>query len=152
MDGFHLADAELARLGLSRRKGAPATFDAAGYVAMLRRLRENTDEIVYVPGFERDLEQPISGAIPVPRSARVIVTEGNYLLLDGAWSGVRPLLDEVWFVQVDEPTRLARLLARHVRFGKSPEFARAWIESNDQLNAAEIEATMHRADLVVREL
>ncbi|GLY73756.1 nucleoside/nucleotide kinase family protein [Actinoallomurus iriomotensis] len=150
MDGFHLADVELDRLGRRDRKGAPDTFDAAGYVALLRRLRENTDEVVYAPAFERDLEQPIAGSIPVPRSAPLIITEGNYLLLDDPpWRAVRDLLDEVWFVDADEATRVDRLVRRHVRFGKSPPAARAWVRRVDLRNAATILAGRERADLVV---
>jgi len=149
MDGFHLADVELERIGRRDRKGAPDTFDAYGYVALLRRLRENTDPIVYVPGFDRALEQPIAGSLPVFQQTRVIITEGNYLLLDGHWSGVRPLLDETWFCRPDEDVRMQRLLARHIRFGKTPEFARTWIEQTDQPNAETISATQSRADLLV---
>ncbi|MEQ8145020.1 nucleoside/nucleotide kinase family protein [Streptomyces sp. OP7] len=153
MDGFHLADAELDRLGRRDRKGAPDTFDAAGYAALLGRLREEgDDEVVYAPGFERDLEQPLAGAIPVPPAARLVVTEGNYLLLGtGAWSRVRPLLDEVWFCAPDEEERLRRLIARHERFGKSHEEAVAWVERSDERNAALVAATRDRADLVVPE-
>jgi pantothenate kinase len=150
MDGFHLADVELDRLGRRDRKGAPDTFDAAGYVALLRRLRENTDEVVYAPAFERDLEQPIAGSIPVPRSVPLVITEGNYLLLDDPpWRAVRDLLDEVWFVDADEATRVDRLVRRHVRFGKSPPAARAWVRRVDLRNAATILAGRERADLVV---
>ncbi|MER7740390.1 nucleoside/nucleotide kinase family protein [Streptomyces sp. NPDC096538] len=153
MDGFHLADAELDRLGRRDRKGAPDTFDAAGYAALLRRLREEgDDEVVYAPGFERDLEQPLAGAIPVPPAARLVVTEGNYLLLGtGAWARVRPLLDEVWFCAPDEQERLRRLIARHERFGKSHEEAVAWVERSDEPNAALVAGTRDRADLVVPE-
>ncbi|MEU1081097.1 nucleoside/nucleotide kinase family protein [Streptomyces sp. NPDC005908] len=151
MDGFHLADAELDRLGRRDRKGAPDTFDAAGYAALLRRLREeDDDEVVYAPGFERDLEQPLAGAIPVPPAARLVITEGNYLLLGtGAWARVRPLLDEVWFCAPDEEERLRRLIARHERFGKSHEEAVAWVRRSDERNAALVAATRDRADLVV---
>jgi pantothenate kinase len=149
MDGFHLADGELDRLRLRGRKGAPATFDALGYVALLRRLRENTDAVVYAPGFERTLEQPIAGSIPVFQSAPVVITEGNYLLLGGRWSGVRPMLDEIWFVRVDDDVRLDRLMARHLRFGKSPGAAECWIQETDQPNSDLIEATMGAADLVL---
>ncbi len=151
MDGFHLADVELDRLGRRDRKGAPDTFDAAGYAALLRRLREETgDEVVYAPGFERVLEQPVAGAIPIPPTARLVVTEGNYLLLDtGAWARVRPQLDEVWFCELDEDERLRRLVGRHERFGKSHEEAVTWVMRSDQRNAELVAATRERADLVV---
>lgn len=151
MDGFHLADAELDRLGRRDRKGAPDTFDAAGYAELLRRLREETyDDVVYAPGFERVLEQPIAGAVPVPPTARLVVTEGNYLLLDtGAWARVRPQLDEVWFCELDEEERLRRLVARHEEFGKRRDEAMAWALRSDQPNAELIAPTRHRADLVV---
>ncbi|MGW4290950.1 nucleoside/nucleotide kinase family protein [Streptomyces sp. NPDC004673] len=153
MDGFHLADAELDRLGRRDRKGAPDTFDAAGYAALLRRLREtpaDADEVVYAPSFERDLEQPVAGSIPVPPSARLVVTEGNYLLLrEGSWAGVRPLLDEVWYCEVDEPERVRRLVARHVEFGKEHTAAVAWVLGTDQRNAELIATTRDRADLVI---
>lgn len=146
MDGFHLADVELDRLGLRDRKGAPETFDAAGYAALLKRLREETDDVVYAPGFERVLEQPIAGAVPVLPTARLVVTEGNYLLL---WPRVRSQLDEVWFCEPDEDERLRRLIARHEEFGKSHEDAVAWVLRSDQANAVLVAATRDRADLVV---
>ncbi|MGC2999049.1 nucleoside/nucleotide kinase family protein [Streptomyces sp. G35A] len=151
MDGFHLADAELDRLGLRDRKGAPDTFDAAGYAALLRRLREEAyGDVVYAPGFERVLEQPIAGAVPVPPAARLVVTEGNYLLLDtGAWARVRPELDEVWFCALDEEERVRRLVARHEEFGKSHEEAVAWVLRSDRRNAELVDSTRDRADLVV---
>ncbi|MFE2416061.1 nucleoside/nucleotide kinase family protein [Streptomyces hokutonensis] len=150
MDGFHLADVELDRLGRRERKGAPDTFDAAGYAALLRRVREETDEIVYAPGFERVLEQPIAGAIPVPPAARLVVTEGNYLLLEaGSWARVRPCLDEVWFCEADEGERVRRLVARHEEFGKDHETAVAWVLGTDQRNADLVAATRGRADLVI---
>jgi pantothenate kinase len=152
MDGYHLADVELERLGLRQAKGAPDTFDAGGYVALLARLQaaDPADTVVYAPAFERTLEQPLAGAIPVPAAARLVVTEGNYLLLDtGRWPAVRPLLDEVWFCALRDDVRLDRLHARHVTFGKAPDEAVAWVASVDEPNAALIEATRHRADLLV---
>jgi pantothenate kinase len=151
MDGFHLADVALERIGLRHAKGAPDTFDAGGYVALLRRLRSpEPEEVVYAPMFERDLEQPLAGAVAVPRSATLVLTEGNYLLLDrGRWPEVRPLLDEVWFCAPAPDVRLARLTARHVAFGKEPAAATAWIAAVDEPNAALVEATRGRADLVV---
>ncbi|WP_329223204.1 nucleoside/nucleotide kinase family protein [Streptomyces sp. NBC_01485] len=153
MDGFHLADVELDRLGRRGRKGAPDTFDAAGYAALLRRLREESDGdgVVYAPGFERVLEQPIAGALPVPPTARLIVTEGNYLLLGtGAWTRVRAALDAVWFCELEEDERVRRLVARHEEFGKTHEEAVAWVLRTDQRNAELVAATRDRADLVVR--
>jgi pantothenate kinase len=155
MDGYHLADVELERLGRRKAKGAPDTFDAGGYVALLARLRaaDPADDVVYAPAFERTLEQPLAGAIPVPAAARLVLTEGNYLLLDsGRWGAVRPLLDEVWFCALDEGERLRRLVDRHVTFGKAPAAARAWVEAVDEPNAALIEATRDRADLVVTDV
>jgi len=148
MDGFHLADISLERLGLRERKGAPQTFDALGYAALLKRLRESGD-LVYAPGFERTLEQPIAASIAVAPRARVVVTEGNYLLLDGDWERAREQIDEVWFCRMPPELRTRRLLERHVRFGKAPAFAREWIEQVDEPNARLIEATGERADLQV---
>ncbi|MFD4552405.1 nucleoside/nucleotide kinase family protein [Streptomyces sp. NPDC058466] len=150
MDGFHLADVELDRLGRRDRKGAPDTFDAAGYAALLRRLREDEDGLVYAPGFERTLEQPIAGALPVPRTARLIITEGNYLLLrDADWARARAQLDEVWFCELDDAERVRRLVARHEEFGKDHDTAVAWVLGTDQRNAELVAATRDRADLVV---
>ena len=150
MDGFHLADVELDRLGRRDRKGAPDTFDAAGYAALLRRLHEEATDTVYAPGFERVLAQPIAGAVPVEPTARLVVTEGNYLLLDtGAWARVRPQLDEVWFCELDEAERLRRLIARHEQFGKTHDQAVAWVLRSDQRNAELVAGTRDKADLVV---
>ena len=150
MDGFHLSDRELQRLGLLERKGAPETFDAHGYAALLGRLRADRAAVVYAPGFDRTLEQPLAGDIPVFPAARVILTEGNYLLLDRPeWRHVRSHCDEVWYVDDDEQ-RQARLLERHIRFGKTPEAAAAWVRDVDQPNAGLVRASRARADLAIR--
>lgn len=152
MDGFHLANSELVRLGRRGRKGAEDTFDSAGYVALLRRLREQQhDEIVYAPEFRRDVDESIGSAIPVFARCPLIVTEGNYLLLEsGHWSNVRPLLDEVWYVEVDDELRRERLVARHMQFGMTERAARDWAMLTDEPNAVLIAASRVRADLVVR--
>ena len=151
MDGFHLADAQLDRLGRRDRKGAPDTFDVDGYVATLARVRSDAGSTIYVPGFERDLEQPIAAALVIEPTVRLVVTEGNYLLLPhGGWEQVRPLLAEVWFVSVDDALRVERLIRRHEEFGKSPAAAREWVERNDEANAALVAATRGTADVVVR--
>jgi pantothenate kinase len=152
MDGFHLAQVELERLGRAARKGAHDTFDASGYGALLRRLRaRGAGETVYAPAFRREIEEPIAGAIAVPAEVPLVITEGNYLLLDrGPWAAVRELLDEVWFVTGDETVRVERLVRRHMQFGRSEADARAWVRDTDEPNARLIEATRVRADLVFR--
>ena len=150
MDGFHLADAELRRLGRSDRKGAPDTFDAAGYVHLLRRLVERTEDVVHAPVFRRELELAEAGALPVPSTAALVVTEGNYLLLDGPFAPVRGLLTECWYVDVDPALRLERLVARHERHGRTRAAAVQWVERTDEPNARLVEATRDRADLRVR--
>ena len=152
MDGFHLAQCELQRLGRAARKGAPDTFDAAGFAALLMRLRtQRDDEIVYAPAFRREIEEPIAGAIAVLPQTQLVITEGNYLLLDEEpWARVAPLLHQCWYVEVDEALRDARLLARHVQFGRSPAAARAWMDATDAPNAQRIAATRGRADWVFR--
>jgi pantothenate kinase len=152
MDGLHLADAELTRLGRRMRKGAPDTFDGFGYLALLRRLRSpGPGEIVYAPAFERTIEQPIAGSIAVDPSVPLVVTEGNYLLLDDPpWHQVRALLDETWFVEIDDEVRVSRLIRRHIEFGKTQEQAAEWVERLDEQNARLIAATRDRADLIVR--
>jgi pantothenate kinase len=151
MDGFHLADAALDRLGLRDRKGAPETFDGWGYLALLRRLAAETDHPVYAPGFERTLEQPLAGSIAVDPGVRLVVTEGNYLLLAGLpWPQVRAALTEVWYVDADPGRRRERLLARHVAYGKQPAAAQAWMAAVDDPNATLVESTRTRADLIIR--
>ena len=149
MDGFHLADEELRRLGRLDRKGAPDTFDVGGYVSLLRRLSGTHDGVVYAPEFDRHFEQPIAGSIVIPPSVRLVITEGNYLLFDGAWAQVREFLAETWYVEVDEGERLRRLVARHIEFGKPADAAREWARDVDQRNADLVAACRHRADLVV---
>jgi pantothenate kinase len=151
MDGFHLAQAELARLGRLERKGAPDTFDAAGYVKLIRRLRDPGEDLVYVPAFDRKIEEPIAGAIAVPSDVPLVVTEGNYLLLETEpWRALRELLDEVWFLDPGDDLRVERLIARHVAFGKSTEAARTWSLGPDQHNADLVRSTRVRADRIVR--
>ena len=151
MDGFHLANRELERLRRRDRKGAVDTFDAAGYVALLRRLRDPREELVYAPEFRREIEEPIACAIPVPHDIPLIITEGNYLLVDsGPWRVVAGLLDEAWYLEPPEHVRLDRLVARHMAYGKDPAAARAWSLGSDQRNADLVAANRRHADLIVR--
>ena len=150
LDGFHLHDDVLARLGLGDRKGAPETFDVAGFTALLRRLRAETGHTVYAPEFDRTRELSLAGAIAVRPEHRLVVTEGNYLLYDDAgWSDVLPLLDETWYVESDEEVRVARLVQRHVDHGKDAETAHCWATVSDQANAELVARTRAAADLVV---
>ena len=151
MDAFHLAQAELERLGRADRKGAIDTFDGAGYVALLRRLRAADEDVVYAPEFRREIEEPVNAAVAVPRYVPLVITEGNYLLVDREpWAQVRELLDEAWYVVQDEPTRIRLLIERHIAFGKAPAYAHDWVHRSDQRNAALVATTRGRADLVVR--
>jgi pantothenate kinase len=150
MDGFHLAQAELVRLGRAERKGAPDTFDVRGYVALLRRIRTADEDVVYAPAFDRHLEEPIAGAIAVPREAPLVVTEGNYLLLgSGSWAEVRQLLDEAWYLDLDPGTRRDGLVARHAAHGRTAEEAHRWAHGSDERNAVLVAASAGRADVRV---
>ena len=150
MDGFHLADVQLDALHRRDRKGAPDTFDTAGYAALLHRINEDRDEVVYAPAFDRGLEQPIAGSIAVPPHVRLVVTEGNYLLLgDTDWQSVHRELVETWYCDIPADERVRRLVARHHQFGKALPFAQEWVHSVDEPNARIVEASRPLADLVL---
>jgi pantothenate kinase len=150
MDGFHLTNHELVRLGRRERKGAPDTFDVAGYVSLLRRLREDASHTVYAPEFDRTAEMSVAGAIAVAPQVPLVVTEGNYLLLESTdWGDVKPLIDETWFLLPDEKIRVDRLIQRHVDHGKSPQAARDWFQGSDRHNGDLVLQTRHRAEVIV---
>jgi pantothenate kinase len=149
MDGFHLAQSQLRRLGREERKGAIDTFDGDGFVALVRRLRA-ADADVYAPTFRRDIEEPIAGAIHVAARVPLVVLEGNYLLADQPpWDALRGLIDEVWYLEPPRDVRLERLVARHMAFGRDRETARAWALGTDERNARLIESTRRRADVLI---
>lgn len=150
MDGYHLANQELTRLGRQARKGAPDTFDVGGYRAALLRLRACEDDTVYLPHFAREIEEPIANAIPVGREVQLVISEGNYLLIpEGPWARVAGLFDERWYVEVDSATRMRRLVERHQRYGRTLAQAQAWAERVDEPNARLIEQYRGRADFVL---
>ena len=152
MDGWHLAQDVLTRVGTVTRKGAPDTFDGAGYVDALRRVRDQgpDDLPVWLPEFRRGIEDAVAGAVEVRPEHRLVVTEGNYLLLDTApWDAVRSLLDICWYVDVADEVRLTRLAARHEHFGRSVDEAEHRARVVDQSNADLVEAMAGRADAVV---
>jgi len=152
MDGYHLAQAELERLGRAHRKGAPDTFDGHGFVALLARVagQRAGDPVVYAPLFRREIEEPIANAVPISAEVPLVIVEGNYLLVsEGAWAGVRPHLRECWYADLPDDVRLARLIARHVAHGRSPGAAAEWVHRSDEDNARLIATTRSRADLLV---
>ncbi|WP_285114581.1 nucleoside/nucleotide kinase family protein [Leifsonia sp. fls2-241-R2A-40a] len=150
MDGFHLANATLDALGRHDRKGAIDTFDGWGFVALLERVLSETGNPVYAPAFERTVDEPVAGSIAVPPEARLVVVEGNYLLVDAdPWSRIPALLAESWFVATPEEVRMRRLVDRHTRHGRTVEAATAWARDVDGSNAVLIEASRARATFVV---
>jgi pantothenate kinase len=153
MDGFHLANEVLIELGRRDRKGAHDTFDDGGYARLIAALRaqRGDDPVVYAPRFRREIEESIGSSIPVLPSVPLVVTEGNYLLLEcDAWPAARSCVDEVWFLAPATDIRHARLLRRHEAYGKSPEEAASWALGPDERNAQLIESTAGRADRIVR--
>lgn len=150
MDGFHLADVELERLGLIGRKGAIETFDVWGYRSLLERVRQETDVVVYAPDFGREIEQPIAGSIPVLPSHSLVVTEGNYLLSElPPWAEVRSLIDEIWYCDLESDVRIERLVKRHENYGKTRSEARNWVEMVDEPNALSVMRFRSEADVIV---
>ena len=150
MDGFHLANSELERLGRADRKGAIDTFDAHGFVSLVQRLRVRAESVVYAPDYVRDIEEAIAGAIAIPSDTPVIITEGNYLLAtDEPWNRLRELVDEIWYLDTPTDVRVERLIKRHRRFGKTPEHARRWALGPDETNAQFIRQTREAADQTI---
>lgn len=145
MDGYHLPQARLVELGRRDRMGAPDTFDLDALLLTLRDLHVGGGT-VFAPDFDRTIEEPVPDAIAIQPERRPVIVEGNYLLL---WEQVRRSLDLTVYVQLDDETRLRRLIERHVRFGKSEADARAWAAGPDEANARLIAATAHLADHVV---
>lgn len=149
MDGFHLPQAELVALGRRERMGAPDTFDVDGFAALLAALRAD-DAPVAAPDFDRGIDEAVPGAIQIDKRHRIVIVEGNYLLHDAdGWERIAPLLDITAFLQLDANVRQERLIARHIRHGKTPDAARAWALGPDEQNAALIRAGANRADMQV---
>jgi pantothenate kinase len=150
MDGFHYDDAVLIARGARARKGAPDTFDVAGFRHLLTRLR--TEDEVAIPLFDRDLEISRAGADIVGPQDRILIVEGNYLLLNEApWPDLAPLFDLTIWIDVPEAELDRRLMARWAHYGKTPDEARAWIDGNDMPNIRRVVAGSRPADLVIRQ-
>lgn len=138
MDGWHLAHTVLERRGLTSIKGSPSTFDAAGFVALVRRVRaqRDRDAAIWVPEFRREIEDAVAGALKVRGDHRLVIVEGNYLLLDEApWNDLASLFDVAWMLRPDEWVRQARLVQRHERYGRNAQAARDQALGPDQANA-----------------
>lgn len=150
MDGFHLSNDQLKILGRTDRKGAPDTFDSNGYVELLQRIKTNKSDEIYFPIFHRDIEESIAAEGVVHPHTTLVLTEGNYLLVENdGWAGVADLLTESWFVDIDNDKRMARLVARHIKYGKSADAAHAWANGPDAKNAEIVETTRELADLII---
>lgn len=153
MDGFHLAQSVLDEHGLAAVKGAPETFDARGYAEVLRRVRSQHPgaATIWAPIFDRSIENAIAGSIGITPEHRLIVTEGNYLLLDNdPWPVARSHVDECWHLDLPDDVRRARLTARHQSFGRSPQEAAERTNGSDEANARLVAAHRNCADLFVR--
>ncbi|MFG1910230.1 nucleoside/nucleotide kinase family protein [Kribbella sp. NPDC048928] len=150
MDGFHRTNAELERLGLLSRKGAPETFDLPGYLNLLRRLRDDDGTAVVAPVFDRVVDEPIEDGITIAPAARVVVTEGNYLLHDqDGWHQVAEHLDEIWWLSCADDERGRRLVERHQAFGRSAADAAEFVARSDQANATLIAGNHHHANFIL---
>jgi pantothenate kinase len=150
MDGYHLSNKVLVELGRRDRKGAPDTFDAKGFVSLLERIRTDIDQDIYFPVFHREIEESYSAEGVVKAGTKLVLTEGNYLLLnDDHWNGILALLDEAWYLSPDDSVRQERLIARHMKYGKSREEAKFWSLGSDEANAKIIAASSHYATRIV---
>jgi pantothenate kinase len=147
LDGFHLSNEHLDELGLRKVKGAPETFDVEGFVRLLERVRGDPGSTILWPGFDRAIEQTVPDAIPITSSTRLVVTEGNYLLLDRpGWRQVRPLLDEAWYVDAPRALLRQRLLARASAGDRTEPEAVSHVDESDLRNAELVAVTRAAAD------
>lgn len=137
MDGFHLDNAVLDARGLRPRKGAPETLDVAGFIYLVRRLRNNVE--VFAPTFDRPRDLSVANAIAVPADCPVVILEGNYLMLDEApWRELAPLFDLTVRLHVPMPELRARLIQRWLSHNLSRAAATRRAESNDIPNAQRV--------------
>jgi pantothenate kinase len=150
MDGFHMLNSKLHELNRRDRKGAPDTFEVSDFVDLLQRLKNQHEEIILAPDFDRTIDAPVADAIAIHKSVPLVITEGNYLLRNqGGWEAVAPLLSQSWFVLLDDEVRQERLIKRHISFGMTREEAAAWTLGSDEANAMRIREDVMRADLVI---
>ena len=150
MDGYHLSNKLLAEYEKADRKGAYDTFDAIGYSELIKRIKSDSDSDIYFPIFHREIEESIVAEGVVLKDCKVVLTEGNYLLLDNyGWQDVKSFFTESWYIQIDDELRRERLMARSIRYGRSPEIAYKWTHGSDEVNAKVVETTMNNADVIL---
>lgn len=150
MDGYHLSNAQLERLGLLDRKGAPATFDVDGYAAMLARVATDDGRDIYVPDYDRTLHEPVAARHLIQKQARLVVTEGNYLAVDAPeWRAARRFIDHLWYLDAPDALREERLIERQVRGGRDTEAAENWVRHSDRLNGDLVKRSQGNADRTV---
>lgn len=154
MDGFHFSNAVLDELGRHQRKGAPDTFDVAGYLAVLDRVRrtgpDGEPREVLAPVYRRDLHEPVAAGTRIA-SRGIVVTEGNYLALNSlGWEGARERIDLLVMVEVDEAELISRLVARHMSFGRHRADAGHWVRAVDLPNARLVADSANRCDEIWR--
>ncbi|MFZ4064483.1 MAG: nucleoside/nucleotide kinase family protein [Candidatus Nanopelagicaceae bacterium] len=151
MDGYHLSNEELIELGRHNRKGAPDTFDVFGFISLVTKVKNETAKDHTFPIFHREIEASKADEGLVPRNIKVIVIEGNYLFSEEyGWGKVFPLLDQSWFIEIDDEVRMQRLIARHIKYGKSPQEAEDWSRGSDEANAKFIAKTASRAERIIK--
>lgn len=142
MDGYHFSNEELESKGLLALKGVPDTFDASSFIVLLKELRKPAVKTVCCPKFDRSIEASIPDGIAIEPEHRLLVVEGNYLLLDKEpWNSIRDLLDEAWFLHADLNTILPRLVERHREGGRTESGIKTKMESTDIPNAHLIDKT-----------
>ena len=151
MDGFHYDDLVLNERGWRARKGAPETFDVAGLEHLLARLRNNSEQEIAVPVFDRALEISRAGALIIPRSTRFVIVEGNYLLLRQVpWTNLLRYYDMTVFLQVEERVLRERLEMRWRLFGFNNEEVQAKVVQNDLPNALLVTSQSQSPDFLIR--
>jgi pantothenate kinase len=149
MDGYHLDDMVLVPRGLRSRKGAPDTFDVAGFMHMVDRLRDNLEREIAVPVFDRSIEISRAGARLIPRSVRTLIVEGNYLLLDQSpWNALK--FDFTVMIDVDRDVLRQRLVQRWLDLGLNLLEANTKVNDNDMINVELVKNSSRRPDFCLR--
>ncbi|KAL1889593.1 hypothetical protein Sste5346_008842 [Sporothrix stenoceras] len=153
MDGFHHSRAHLAAMPNAQeaihRRGAAFTFDAEGFVDLVKRLRGHPNETVFAPSFDHALKDPVADSIAIPPTARIVFIEGNYIALNRApWTEAAAIMDRLWYVNTPADVAVARLAKRHLASGIVADEKEAWERASgtDGMNADDIRANLLPVD------